>query len=68
MYIFKRLSLVSKGMHTMKKTYFAPNAESIAFETEEILGISFTGIAGVLEEKTEADKNPASDFGNISLF
>ncbi len=52
----------------MKKTYSAPCAELTRFDTEEILDISFTGTGSVLEEKTEADKNPASDFGNIPLF
>ena len=52
----------------MKKTYNAPCAELTSFDTEEILDISFTGTGSVLEEKTEADKKPASDFGNISLF
>ena len=52
----------------MKKTYTAPSAELTLFETEEILGISFTGSGSVLEEKTAADKAASSDFGNISLF
>ena len=52
----------------MKKTYTAPTAESVAFDTEEILSISFTGFGVVLEEKNEADKKPATDFGSVSLF
>ena len=52
----------------MKKTYIAPSAERIALETEEILGISFTGTGSILENKTDADKNPSTDFGNVSLF
>ena len=52
----------------MKKTYIAPSAERIALETEEILGISFTGTGSILENKTDADKTPSTDFGNVSLF
>ena len=52
----------------MKKAYSAPSAELVSFETEEILGISFTGAGSVLEEKNLADGSPASDFGDISLF
>ena len=52
----------------MKKTYIAPSAERIALETEEILGISFTGTGSILENKTDADKTPSTDFGNVSRF
>ena len=54
----------------MKKTYLAPEAKCFSFETEEILGISFTGNGGVLGEKNNADEKPATDFGetNIELF
>ena len=52
----------------MKKTYDAPSAKSIAFETEEILGISYTGSGTALEEKNPADKKPASEFGDVTLF
>ena len=52
----------------MKKTYFAPEASKISFETEEILEISFTGNGSILGEKNEADKNPADGFGGIDLF
>ena len=51
----------------MKKTYEAPSAELTCFDTEEILGISFTG-SGTILDPTEADKNPATDFGKVSLF
>ena len=51
----------------MKKTYEAPSAKNIAFVTEEILGISFTGSGSILDP-TEADKNPATDFGKVPLF
>ena len=50
----------------MKKTYTAPSAELTLFETEEILGISFTGGGLLLDDKKPQD--PAKDFGNISLF
>lgn len=50
----------------MKKTYTAPSAERVALETEEILDISFTGAGTVLDDKKP--ENPASDFGNVSLF
>lgn len=52
----------------MKKTYVAPTAEITNFDTEEVLGISFTGTGTVLDEKNAADKTAASDFGNVSLF
>lgn len=54
----------------MKKTYSAPSAEQIAFDTEEILGISFTGQGGVLKDQTKADQEASSDFGklNVDLF
>ena len=52
----------------MKKTYIAPSVERVALETEEILEISYTGTGSVLEEKTDSDKKPATDFGNVSLF
>ena len=50
----------------MKKTYIAPSAESVSFDTEEILNISFTGSGTVLDDKKP--EAPAKDFGNISLF
>ena len=52
----------------MKKIYVAPSAEHVAFDTEEILGISFTGNGSVLEEQTDADKAAQSGFGKIPLF
>ena len=52
----------------MRKTYTAPSAEKIALETEEILVISFTGTGSLIEEKNEADKKPAFNFGSIELF
>ena len=54
----------------MKKTYIAPSAERIALETEEILEISYTGIGTILgdSDKNPSSKNPATDFGNVSLF
>ena len=50
----------------MKKTYEAPSAELTCFETEEILGISFTGSGPVLDDKKP--EAPAKDFGDVSLF
>ena len=52
----------------MKKIYIAPSAERVAFNTEEILEISYTGTGSFLEDKTNSDKKPATDFGNVSLF
>lgn len=54
----------------MKKTYFAPAAESVTFDTEEILNISFTGSGSVLDDSdtNKSSKNPSTDFGNVSLF
>lgn len=54
----------------MKKIYTAPSAERIALETEEILNISYTGSGSVLEDSDEnnSSKNPATDFGDVSLF
>ena len=54
----------------MKKTYTSPFAERITLETEEILDISFTGSGTVLEasDSNASSKNPATDFGNVSLF
>ena len=51
----------------MKKTYIAPSAESVSFDTEEILGISFTGPGNkpLVDKKPET---PSKDFGNVSLF
>ena len=51
----------------MKKTYEAPSAELTRFDTEEILGISFTGSGSILDP-TEADKYPSADFGKVPLF
>ncbi len=50
----------------MKKTYQAPFAEQIAFETEEILEISFTGSGTILEDQKPSA--PEKEFGNVSLF
>ncbi len=50
----------------MKKTYMAPSAEKISFQTEEILGISFTGSGTVLDDKKPS--SPATEFGDVSLF
>lgn len=50
------------------KNYTTPSVEVVAFDTEDVLDISFPGNLGILKDKTEADKKPASDFGNISLF
>ncbi len=52
----------------MKKIYEAPSAELTCFDTEEILGISYTGNGSVLEEKTDADKSASGDFGSVDLF
>jgi len=52
----------------MKKTYQAPDASSIAFDTEEILNISFTGNGEVLGEKNMADLSPSDEFGGIQIF
>ena len=52
----------------MKKSYIAPSAESVSFDTEEILGISYTGTGGALKDKNNADKTPSSDFGKVNLF
>ena len=54
----------------MKKFYFAPEVSSISFETEEILGISFTGNSTVLgdSDTNKSSKNPATEFGGIDLF
>ena len=50
----------------MKKTYEAPYAELTRFETEDVLGISYTGTGTILvDKKPEA---PAKDFGSVSLF
>ena len=52
----------------MKKTYIAPTAESVAFDTEEILGISYTGTGSVLTD-SDTNKSSATDkFGGVSLF
>ena len=52
----------------MKKTYEAPSAELTQFDTEDILGISYTGTGSVLEEKTQADAAAESNFGKVNLF
>jgi len=54
----------------MKKIYTTPAAEHIAFESEEILEISYTGSGSVLEDSdsNNSSKNPAKDFGDVSLF
>ena len=52
----------------MKKTYIAPSAESVSFDTEEILGISYTGTGGAMKDKTNSDKAPSSEFGKVNLF
>ena len=54
----------------MKKSYSAPEISSITFETEEILGISFTGNSTVLDDSdtNKSSKNPATNFGGIDLF
>ena len=54
----------------MKKTYTAPSAESIALETEAVLEISYTGSGALLDDSAgnNSSKNPATDFGNVSLF
>ncbi len=54
----------------MKKIYTAPSAERIALDTEEILNISFTGSGSILDDsdKNNSSKNPATDFGDVSLF
>lgn len=51
----------------MRKTYTAPSAESVSFDTEEILDISFlgTGFKPLVDKKPET---PSNDFGNITLF
>ena len=52
----------------MRKTYTAPSVQAVAFDTEEIMDASFPGNLGILKDKTEADKNPSSGFGNVTLF
>ena len=54
----------------MKKTYFAPEVLKVSFETEEILGISFTGNNSILidSDNNNSSKNPSTDFGGIDLF
>lgn len=54
----------------MKKFYMTPAAERIAFESEEILDISFTGSGSILDDSdsNNSSKNPATDFGDVSLF
>jgi|GEM_PF-1508849 len=54
----------------MKKTYCAPDLASVNFDTEEILNISFTGTGTVLgdSDDNKSSKNPASDFGGVTLF
>lgn len=52
----------------MKKTYEAPSAELTRFDTEDILGISYTGNGGVLTDKTAADNAAQSNFGKVDLF
>ena len=55
---------------TANALYTSPFAERITLETEEILNISFTGSGTVLEDSDSnaSSKNPATDFGNVSLF
>lgn len=50
----------------MKKYYDAPRAELVSLETDEILAIS----GNVLLENVEniTNKEPAKDFGDISLW
>lgn len=54
----------------MKKTYTVPSAESVSFDTEDILGISFPGNSSILKDSDDnkSSKKPANDFGNVSLF
>lgn len=54
----------------MKKTYFAPEVSKISFETEEVLGLSFPGNGSILgdSDDNQSSKNPATDFGGITLF
>ena len=54
----------------MKKIYTAPSAERIALETEDVLNISYTGSGSILNDsdKNNSSKNPATDFGGVSLF
>ena len=54
----------------MKKTYTTPSAQSVAFDTEDILAVSFTGTAPVLKDsdKNNSSKKPATDFGAADLF
>lgn len=49
----------------MKKTYKAPSAESVSFDTEETLNISFTGNKVVLDDKKPTDS--ATEFGQVSI-
>ena len=51
----------------MKKTYTTPSAESVSFDTEDILDISFTnpGNKPLVDKKPET---PSKDFGNVTLF
>jgi len=50
----------------MKKTYFAPEAKHVAFETEEILEISYNG--GTVLDKEDTDNNASFGFGEVDLF
>ena len=53
----------------MKKTYHTPALLSVAFDTEEILEISYNGGNSILEDKNSADKKPADGFGNaVDIF
>lgn len=54
----------------MKKIYEAPLAKTVSFETEEILGISFTGSGTILDDSDSnaSSKNPATDFGSVTLW
>ena len=53
----------------MKKAYSSPNAKLVLFETEGIL-LSDGGDSPILNSKDEnsTPKNPAEEFGNISIF
>ena len=54
----------------MKKTYTAPSVQSVAFDAEEVLSVSFKGTGPVLKDsdKNNSSKKPATDFGAADLF
>ena len=62
---------ISGRCKTVKKTYVAPSAKSVAFETEDILGISFPGTGSGLLTDSDTNKSSATatdKFGGVDLF